>query len=68
MIGLMGVEPCSSKPSNYVTGDKPKFELRFLLGFCTLITPSGQRICCLPTVLACLVQRIQHWVAIRTWS
>lgn len=34
----------------------------------TLYAPNGRRLIRLPLRLACLVQRIQHWVAVRTWK
>jgi len=33
-----------------------------------LYTPSGKRICQVPAWLAWRIQRIQHWIAVRTWK
>ena len=33
----------------------------------TLFTPSGRRLFRLPLQIAALVQRAQHWLAVRTW-
>jgi len=33
----------------------------------TLYAPDGKRLVRLPFRMACLVQRIQHLVAVRTW-
>lgn len=34
----------------------------------TLYAPNGKKIFRLPLWLSCIVQRIQHWIAQRTWS
>ncbi len=34
----------------------------------TMYTPSGRRFLRLPLWLASFVQRIQHWIAQKTWS
>ena len=33
----------------------------------TLYAPNGRRLVALPKRLAKVVQRVQHWIAIRTW-
>lgn len=33
----------------------------------TLYSPRGRRLMRLPLRLACLVQRLQHWLAVLTW-
>lgn len=34
----------------------------------TLFTPNGRKLFTLPLRLALLVQRMQHWMAVKTWS
>jgi len=33
-----------------------------------LITPSGRHLFKVPLFLAAIIQRIQHWIAVRTWK
>jgi hypothetical protein len=33
----------------------------------TLYAPNGKRLLRLPFRMACLAQRIQHWIAVGTW-
>ena len=37
-------------------------------GDCTLVTPKGKDLFRVPLIMAILVQRIQHWIAKRTWK
>ena len=33
----------------------------------TLYAPNGKRLFKAPWRVACFIQRVQHWVAVRTW-
>jgi len=33
-----------------------------------LIMPSGKKLFKVPFVFACLIQKIQHWIAQKTWK
>jgi len=35
---------------------------------CTLVSPTGKDLFRVPSWLAWRIQRIQHWIAMRTWK